>query len=763
MTRALQVTALLAMGLLVASSTAAAQDAPAATSGGQVTISTLSVPTVASSKFTEYREVPKGVSMPYVNLFATNDKIDFNLTGLNVRQGDQQYTGWLKTSAFGLSFDYNQIPHNMGNGGRTFMSELAPGVWGMSATLRQALGTGVDTMLPTSLRTVTFYDALLAQTFAATNSVDISGTRNRGTYALTLGGNLPIDVTLSYMHELKSGYRGAGGGGLYSAISSVIEVPEPLNELTQDFGIRAEYRFKAGNVHAAFMRNLYNNRAETLTVDNPFQPFDAPYTAASGSIPALGGAGRGRWINAPDNEASTGTAGFLLKFARQTRVGADVALATWTQNAPFYPFTINSALLTPAGARADSLSALPQASLNGKINTATLNFTFSSRPLPGLGLRAQYRSYELENRTTRFVVAGDVGGTPDRSWSTNTPTADAPYGHATANPYDSKTERFTASAGYDLGLLTLEGQVRTAKLTRTNREATSGKDNGYALSALFHAADWLGFRGTFDQAKRTAEGHTIYGFQADEAERKTKRTGVDVELTPMDGLDVTFAYFRRDVDYPNRPDRIALSGGVPAAGASPIPGTPSGLLSAKYDSYTAEIGYLPNARVELGAYYTYEKDASTVRWHTTTGVVINNSLTYAGRDETDTFGARAQIQLVPEKWTFSLNAMRQKVDGLMDVTANAAGAFFTARATVGGPVDITDYDDTKLTTVTAQLDHTITKAWQLSFGYMFEKYDFADAYTSGDLLMPQAVLIFMKPNSGAYDVNVLFAKLNYRF
>lgn len=766
MKRALKVTALLAMGLFVASSYAAAQNAPASTSGGQVTIGTLGVSNVASSKFQEYREVPKGVFIPYVNLFSKTSALDVNLMGYNVRQGDQRYTGWFNTSAFGLSFDYNQIPHNMGNNAHVIFSELAQGVWGMSASLRQVLGGTVDAT-PTAGRTVPFYDALLAPTFASTNSFDISSMRKRGTVELKFGEKLPFDLALTYLRELKSGYRGADGGGVYSAISSVVEVPGPLNELTQDIGVRTAYNFKSGNVHASFNRNLYNNKAETLTVDNPFQAFDAPYVATP--APAIGGGSRARWITAPDNEASTGAAGFLLKFAGQSRIGGDMALATWTQNAPFYPYTINSAILTPTGAQADSLSSLQKSSFNGKINTTTLNFTFTSRPVEGLGLRAAYRSYDLTNKTNRYVISGDVAGAPDRAWAVITPTAADPYGHATANVYDNSVKRFTGSASYDISALTLEAQVRSAKIARTSREADTGKDTGFAFAALFHAADWLGVRGTYDRAKRTAEGHTIYGFQSDVAERKTKRTGVNIEITPNGVFGVTFAYFQRDVEYPNRPDRIAVTSGAPTPGATPIPFTPSGLLAAKYDSYTGEIEFNPSERVEIGAYYTYEKDATTNQWSTTTGTALNNLLNYAGRDKTNTFGANAVFQLVPEKWTFTLNAMSQKVDGLMDITAREAGSFYTPGRTTliptgqGGARDINDWDDTKLTTVSAQLDCAVAKAWTLSAGYMYEKYDFKDAYTSGEGLMPFTVLIFTKANSGAYDANVVYAKLNYRF
>ncbi len=56
-----------------------------------------------------------------------------------------------------------------------------------------------------------FYDTLLGPTFASASSVDISGMRKRGTVALDLGKKLPFDLTLTYMRELKSGYRGERG------------------------------------------------------------------------------------------------------------------------------------------------------------------------------------------------------------------------------------------------------------------------------------------------------------------------------------------------------------------------------------------------------------------------------------------------------------------------------------------------------------------------------------------------------------------------
>ena len=80
------------------------------------------------------------------------------------------------------------------------------------------------------------------------------------------------------------------------------------------------------------------------------------------------------------------------------------------------------------------------------MDTTSYNFSFGSRPIVGLGIRMRYRSYEYKDKTDRWVITGDTSGSPDRSWgAANAPTADEPYGHATANRTDSSTGRFDAA------------------------------------------------------------------------------------------------------------------------------------------------------------------------------------------------------------------------------------------------------------------------------------------------------------------------------
>jgi hypothetical protein len=276
-----------------------------------------------------------------------------------------------------------------------------------------------------------------------------------------------------------------------------------------------------------------------------------------------------------------------------------------------------------------------------------------------------------------------------------------------------------------------------------------------------------------DWANRTVKGVEAgstaanYGVMADHAERDQTRTGFDIEVTPSSKVGLTFEYARRNADYKNRPNRVPND---------TTQQTADGLLSAKYDSFTGEVDFTPNPKLELSAYYTYEKDAQTNQGVTTTGTypntALNSKLVWAGSDKTNTFGLNFVYTIVPDKWKFRLMARQQKLNGLMDITANESGTFYNPGRTTlvapgqGGAGDIDGWDDTTLTTFGIQLDRAIGKAWNLSGGYAYEKYDFTNDMTSGTEYSPvesTRVDYFLKLDNGAYKANVAYAKLTYRF
>ena len=91
------------------------------------------------------------------------------------------------------------------------------------------------------------------------------------------------------------------------------------------------------------------------------------------------------------------------------------------------------------------------------------------------------------------------------------------------------------------------------------------------------------------------------------------------------------------------------------------------------------------------------------------------------------------------------------------------GSFARARAAYGGIQDIEDYSDTELITATALLDYAVGADLSVGIGYAYEKYRFTDAFSAGTDTYPLAGAFYLKANDGPYDVNVVYARLNYTF
>jgi hypothetical protein len=600
----------------------------------------------------------------------------------------------------------------------------------------------------TAARTYGFFADLYAPTIAAANTIDLNALRQRGQIDVSLGPELPFDVTVTYMREVKSGTRGVGGGSIRSFSDNIVEVPEPLNEVTQDAGVRLGLVRRWGNAYAGANHNWYNNRQETLVVDNPLVGFDAPYVAAVGTTPATGGSSRARFIGPPDNTANTVAAGALLKFARQTRVGGDVSLGRWTQNAQLYPYAIYALGTTGSGANASLPSSLQFQSLNGKIHTTAATLLFSSRPVTGLGVRARLRRYDYDNRTPVVPRLGSFSASPDRLWG-NTNLATEPLGYVTASPYSHTMDRADVAVSYDIGPVTVEAAGRQVDIERTYREAEKTVEKGGTISAIYRASDLLHVRASFDDASRTAEGPELVAGKrlgADLADRDTTRGGLNVGFTPVDALTFAVGWIRTKADYSNRNEVAGVAN------------TAVGLLSAKYDSYTGEIEYTAGERAEVVAYYTREDNRSTTQAFSG-GTTLLGRLTFEGSDVTDTFGAATTVQLVPGKWSAKLDARRQKLDGLMDISGDPSGSFSLARAAYGGIQDIGNYSDTTLDVVNGEVAYRMTTSWTMRLGYWYEQYRFSDAFSAGTETYPLAGAFFLKANDGSYKVNVVYARL----
>ncbi len=130
MKRSLPLIVFLVAGVFAAGRAVAGEETPPSKNwlSSSATLMLLGRGDVDSSKFEEYRTVPKGFSMPRFSLAGRLGGFDFALAGENISRRDQRYTGTIEGEWVRVTFDYNEIMHNIGFAGRTLFNDTAPGV-----------------------------------------------------------------------------------------------------------------------------------------------------------------------------------------------------------------------------------------------------------------------------------------------------------------------------------------------------------------------------------------------------------------------------------------------------------------------------------------------------------------------------------------------------------------------------------------------------------------------------------------------------------
>ncbi len=723
-----------------------------------------------SSKFMEYRDVPNGVIAPYFRFQGKKNGLRYDFLGENIKQTDQRFRMRVGEDKWNVEGDYNRIPHNFGNGGHTLLQETSPGVWRMSDTLRQSFQTTLESTTPRSRINYPFLLNLVSPSLAAANQVDVKLTRERGNLTFISKPSDPVEFRVTYARERRTGSRAASGTAF--GFGNVVELPEPLHYLTQDFGAEGQYEAKWGVLRAGVHFNQFGNRIQSLTFDNPFRITDSTdasaYTApGSGSI---GGPVSGRMSLPPDNEAVIANASVMFKMSRRTRLSADVSLGQWKQNkSPFLAYTTNTAIVSPL--RATDVGTLPASRLDGKADITSLNLYFTSKPATDLSLTARYRTYEMDNKTPRLSFPGYVRF--DGVWE-DLPRISVPYGY--------KNDRFDATVGYRFGDLSLEGGLKHIKMERTFRETEDTKETGASIAAVLHTSDWLIFRGSYEKATRDFDGleieksedasfqqpgapanlfavspttlqsdgqplcpaGTVCNLRFDQAKKDIDRIGAQASLSPNDKVTFSVGYLRTKDEY-----KESLFG----------------LVNAKFDTVSVDLDIAASEKANLYAFYSYEKLANFQVGRQSGATPSNNPIdnwTSTVDDKTSSVGVGAEFILVPDKWFLNVSGQYQKVDGNNSIFSAPGSAPSLARVNIGGIKSIPLYDDTKIGTLSAEAKYQFATDWVFSLGGWVEDYNIKDAASTG-LTNYIPASFFLAANDGDYTAKVAYVRFTYRF
>ena len=717
---------------------------------GTVSLAVQGRPDVDSSKFQEYRDVVKGVSMPEFRLFGRNKGLRFDLRGQNVKQLDERYTGTVKTDWFAMAADYNSIVHRIGNDGRTFLSQQSLGEWRMSDTLQSAIQNNWETT-PTAQRVFTsFVRPLFQPSIDAGTVVDVQVVRERTSVVTDLARNQPFSIRLNYDREQRH-----GSGGLSSNyLSYVTETPQVTEYLTQDAGISAALDKPWGNVRGALHYNWYRDQVKALLFDSPFRVSDA-LTATVGTGTAatsVGGPAYGRMINPPDNQATSGTFGTTLKLAKNTRFTGDMSMSRMTQNDQLFPYITNTAVVTPFAAA--STSTLPTQSLNGKVDSTGIVLALTSKPIEPLKLALRFRRYDLDNRTPRITFPGV--GSWDRSIG-STARITVPYGYT--------SDRLDATVGYDLKLVTLEGGLRRTTIDRSYREVEQTAEHTASVAAVMHFMDnAANLRASYEKGSRDYSGLEIErsedaslvvlptglspnalnrdgSLRFDISKRSSNRAGLVFDISPVPMTTLAFTYLRNKDIYEE---------------------TTYGLQDASYDTYTGEVSVSPGETWNVTGYYSREKNGSHQANNGTSNFPTTDDFIIRLTDDVDTAGVTTLFTLVPAKAVLNLSGRYQDLKGKAGFTTNAGSSYQLARASMGGVQDIPNADNAKITRLDASVDYTLASKVLLTVGTWYEDYTFSDVDSLGlQNIYPGS--FFLALNDGSYHATVGYVRLTYHW
>ncbi|MBI3680629.1 MAG: MtrB/PioB family decaheme-associated outer membrane protein [Acidobacteria bacterium] len=679
-----------------------------------------------SSKFNEYHHIPAGFYLQQFEVYFNKlpGKFFLNAQTRETLEKDQSYRfGLGQEGKYRFEFRWDRTPHVFANGARVFFGGSG-GVYTIPGPTRSLLQS-----TPANLPSLV--DGAQLQ--------GVSLARNAGTGTFTYTPTANWAVQLQYSNEQQAGVRPIGT--TTNAFTNSIELPEPVDYRTNQAKASVEYGNDKGGFQSSYSGSLFRNRVGELVWDNPFRTADA-----------AGGASRGRIDLYPDNAAHALSFAGAYNLAESTRLMASISPGWMLQNDAFLPFTINTAL---AG-----VPALPAASLNGKKQRLSMNYTATSNPLPALTLTARYRSYDYNNNTPSLVFSNYVRA-----------DADMPGPARRSLPYAYNRQNLGLEASWQfLNKHALKAGYDMERFDREHRDTTRSNEHTGGVTLDINPKKWLLVRTSYKHARREprhyeaneesfplGEGALSLGElpglrKFDQAARSRDRAEALLQMD-SDKWSLSGSYFTTQ-------DRYTQS--------------LYGLLNDVSYNYTVDVSYQLRHDVTLFADYTRERyrynQRSRQRVPPTATAPANDSPNNDWESFTRDVVHTGEVGI-------NASALRKKVtiDTFYSLTV-AKGSIATramGSSSIAGFLVTTaqDYPNTgnRFHQVTTTCRYQLPRSAALKLDYRFERYDRVDFQI--DRMRPYMVPLDPSTNTSIYlgldfpryNVHIISVALEYRF
>jgi len=652
-------------------------------------------------EFLEYRDLRQGFTVPSFRFSGRAGRFDFDLSGRDAGQDDQRYRGRLGTDRFALTAHFDDLPHRLGEG-RTPFGDGGPGRFTLPEALRRDVEAAVERAAAAGTLDATLA-SVAGDVLAGGRALAVDSVRRTSGADLTLEPARGLSLRAAFERQRKEGTRVSGlGFGLMNAV----EIPDPVDETTDDATLAAELERSWGVARASVGWSAYRNALSSVIVDNPLRATDAtaPGAHLGPSVQTTAGARMAEAAAAPDNDAVNAAAGAVVRLPLRTRLSADVTAARWRHAGTVRPaFTTNTTIVPAAGLAAPTAE--------GAIDTDSQTFALTSSPWSPLSLKARYRRYALDDRSPRVDLPGVAR--LDAVWE-GVPRRTVPYSH--------EKRRGDASIGYRLGSWRLEAAAWREEIERTFRETEETRETAWtgSLSGALPADGHLHL--FYESARREFEAydsrlspgasrvnvHPVRslggGRRYDQAVRERDRVGARAEIAPAEAVMVAASYTLDLRRYPQ---------------------TPYGLVETRAHAASADVSVAPGGAWTAHAFYALEAGSSFQRLRHSPlpmiAVDLRNVWDASLEEVAHSVGAGFAADFDQGRTTLRLDAVVQDADGTGDFSSPPDGI-------PDGAADIAAFDDVRWISVAADVERRIGGGWAFGLAALWDSQEVASVF-----------------------------------
>jgi hypothetical protein len=565
------------------------------------------------ARFEEFRDITDEVVLDFarINFASANGASDFSFTAIDAGQDDERYfvDFWIP-GRMTFRAGYVESLRTYSTGSRTLFS----GIGTANLTIPESFRTGAEAAAgaPNAPFASPALISYMENALGHATVFDIGhGRKDLGAaFDYQLGGGLTLSLT--GRNERRDGTRplgfgtyirrqglantpGTGAGNFWRETVEArgVELIEPLDYTTNEFGATLTWARNGNSASAGVVASEFENDITSLYFDNPFEAspgrasaitFDPKAEqepgAPNGNNNLRGLFARSSMQLAPNNEYTRAFATVSLKLPMSSRLNATVARGEMTQNDPFMPyaenpFVVYSGVAGQPGVVYAHDAPLPQASLDGKMETTQADIRLTSRISRSLNLRGGFRLYELDDQRPSILFPG-FSSSGDSYFRPGIGQRDANGNRVLFNEiggYDR--QRLNIGAAYRIGRITLDAEAVRTEIDYDHRQVEGTSENSYRATVrvpvgggninVFYLLADRDYSGDWHVGLETS-GVRAY----DVWKRDRNQWGADYETSIGENLTANVgASFLKD-DYPGAVEGFAFGWGLQDSASSSV-------------------------------------------------------------------------------------------------------------------------------------------------------------------------------------------------